>query len=873
MRACDPGSLSDSDLTATAQLLFEQHKYGGVVDLLQKSARLSARLQLLLGRSQLKTGMSSQAVESLTRATETSPEDWETHFYAGCACAHIGEFDRARRSFTLAIERNPDCGRCFLQRGHAHQKQGELHQAWRDYLEAERLGLTFGPAAGFESIGLFAATLGDHALARQALARAFQRGRRSEPLLYYLGWSSLQQGRFTDGVQAWSLLAEQIGADHRLAVEMREQLHAAQQFAAVAAPPPLSVGLLSRAIREQDFKQAADGLAAPKVMRALERLDETRADQVAAAVATLYVMADMRSAATGILELRQRRDATSHCAAHGLFLIGYWDAIATDKSHANGMDDESRQRLIRNAVMLLTNESFWSEWTARRQQTYGVDADSKESGSQLRSQFERFLLECWPLETSTGLHLRIELAGARALQAAGGLTGLQNGSGCQSPGPAAVVHFGFQDQLAARIRAAFDQEAQESAARRFTEFYLARLRGHFPDLSSLLAEDEGSDLTWARYFSQLAEAQVLVEYGRPQDAVNVLPRAACRLCVGKSAGSEGDGIPFCICREDCDRFRQENPGFAQLEYAHDVLRRHAALLCCDAHLALADRPLTTNPINVETCLRHWHDALAVARRTHLADRVEKSLGRRAQGRAVALLEQRDADTAIEILCGAHAICEGAARDELAKHLADAYFSRAAAVSHTVEGKDERAARDIWANVEGDLRRCLELNPVSLQILRDFPRVLVQNADEYAKGDPLAASRRLLEARKVAQAGLQQFPQDEELHCVYSAVMSFSPQLVPELLETGDRLAAEEKHCDSFEHYWAAHELRRGVGFAARRPLASERICRASAVAAFDLVRRGRRGDAGDLVERVLEDFAGCEDAIPLHLLKKSLRSE
>jgi tetratricopeptide (TPR) repeat protein len=130
----------------------------------------SAREHFDLGKSYLRSGDSTRALEQFHRGAALRPQDFWLNFYEGLCAYRLEHFEEAVGAFRVAIALSPSSGECYYNRGLAYQTLGRLDLALADYDRALELNENFADAA--LNRGVVRYRLGRHSAARRDLDRA-----------------------------------------------------------------------------------------------------------------------------------------------------------------------------------------------------------------------------------------------------------------------------------------------------------------------------------------------------------------------------------------------------------------------------------------------------------------------------------------------------------------------------------------------------------------------------------------------------------------------------------------------------------------------------------------------------------------------------
>ncbi|MGH8909399.1 MAG: tetratricopeptide repeat protein [Egibacteraceae bacterium] len=106
----------------------------------QDATDVVMRARIGLGRVELMRGSPDRALGWFLNARQVAPDAWEPLYWQGCAQGWLGDHPGAERSFTAALELNPQEHSLAVQRAYARFKMGDRQAALDDLLAAERAG-------------------------------------------------------------------------------------------------------------------------------------------------------------------------------------------------------------------------------------------------------------------------------------------------------------------------------------------------------------------------------------------------------------------------------------------------------------------------------------------------------------------------------------------------------------------------------------------------------------------------------------------------------------------------------------------------------------------------------------------------------------
>jgi tetratricopeptide (TPR) repeat protein len=127
-----------------------------------------------LGRSLLRSGNLTAALEELKEAIALRPSDFWAHFYSGVCAYRRAQYAEAVHAFGVAIALAPTSAECYYNRGLVYAAWGKRGEAIRDYDRALRMAPDLGVAA--LNRGILHYQNGHHTQAKADLEQALQSG-------------------------------------------------------------------------------------------------------------------------------------------------------------------------------------------------------------------------------------------------------------------------------------------------------------------------------------------------------------------------------------------------------------------------------------------------------------------------------------------------------------------------------------------------------------------------------------------------------------------------------------------------------------------------------------------------------------------------
>jgi tetratricopeptide (TPR) repeat protein len=572
----------------------------------------------------------------------------------------------------------------------------------------------------------------------------------------------------------------------------------------------LICGRILRFVRANAWSDAA-GLLLHTLAKDPEGQDRMQHDtRTAAAVAVVCVMGGKRQQATDICERARRGDLKDHTITHFLFASGYWAAsrIALDVApQDNGENEQHWRQVSENATLLLNAGDYCSEWCTTRSRVYEVTY-REETVSAFQQAIEQRLLERLPISSGAGMGFRIELNGARALQALGGLPIPDPRAQPVICGPAMLRRLSLAGALGLFVR--------------------DRVESRVASLSKV-----GRIM---RYYSSLARATTMLEFGRPRVALQALESARCEACAAAPPGLD-PRLPR-LCRPGCMNFAFRNPAYSQLDRGAERLFRDAVELAADASIAIADGHIASGKISTAAVSSAWSNALFFAQSIDVSASMEGTIAHRVQASSWSLLEKERFDEAVDILEAAYAL-RLSFRTQLAGKLAEALNYRGV---HRADATppDTQAAYE-------DFQRSVSLNPYVPGVWRNLLLALRDLA--INSGLPRAGPL-LIEARGYLAKVRDEFPSESWLDDVTGSLETSFRRIAYDLNELGLSTAAESLFKNGADLLRMASELAPDV------EELRQNFCKVSTELALALFRSGRVEEARQVLR---EAYQRCPD--------------
>jgi hypothetical protein len=298
------------------------------------------------------------------------------------------------------------------------------------------------------------------------------------------------------------------------------------------------------------------------------------------------------------------------------------------------------------------------------------------------------------------------------------------------------------------------------------------------------ASDEISDEQVSRYcaaFSRLGRAQALLEAGRPERALAMLPpihgrrlTESTRCDCADRSGNRPPGVEPC---SSCRRFRTEDPAYLRLGGRDARLLQDAALIAVRCHLKVArGAALGDEDRGVDVAEAAVDAVLELARTAGLAARVRPEVIDFATTAVEAMVTARtDAgarlDRAVELITRVRGK-RGLGNDETLRSIhGTALCDRA---QRFVIGGDDLELPD-YESAIADLRQAVRLSPTLLRAREGLAHTLVQRCThrQWTASD----EESLAEALAVASEGLRVAPGTARLLEAVKAVASQARSMI------------------------------------------------------------------------------------------------
>lgn len=470
------------------------------------------------------------------------------------------------------------------------------------------------------------------------------------------------------------------------------------------------------------------------------------------------------------LEQLQQRSPLDLWVAHSLGLLCFWQAgVATSQPERSSL----LYAAALNLALVIENDVYWQQWVEERAATYEIPIGAQVAQSareSLRNQIHRSFTATSP-EVEDAFHL--EARAIRLLHQAVSRPPAKSRAPICGPLLARQLHM---HQEIGQFVAGLQTPAGEWAE------LLERLRDlmeEIPAGANVAPFDTQAKGRLMAYFSQLAYPALYLDQKRPLHTLNALTRSVCPECVGyhsASAASSRLALPR-TCSDDCPQFAENNPAFYKLANRAATLWQHAVDLAVEAHLLLAEQCLAASSPHVESTIRHWQDALEMARARGNAERLHSTIADMAIIRATALEQNARSNDAISLLEATLAVSTEA---RLRGKLAEMLTNRGVMAGNSGQ----------WEQATVDLRQAYALNP-HVHRTRDSLVTAVRSfAAEQFRATDFAAARPLLqEAIQVLNDSLGRAPTDATLRTTLMKVETeLSTVNSAEAAVSGDPLA-------------------------------------------------------------------------------------
>jgi tetratricopeptide (TPR) repeat protein len=581
--------------------------------------------------------------------------------------------------------------------------------------------------------------------------------------------------------------------------------------------------LLAQMLSECALRDARQGdwAKASSSLEELLSLDSERADLVerdpgiARAVAAAFLLGGRRKGALSIWDKSQAGQVSDFVSAHFLFTCHYWTALHEENPVKAA---QAWRKAIGNAVLLFHADEYWAAWCADRQMRYAVGITHRTIFDLVR-RLETLLLGRLPLTSPEGLELRVELAAARALEQLGGMPSPSGEKRTLVCGP-----FMMGNLRCAQLFGRFVSERLDPGAN--------------PD------GEKNAMRRLLRCFSRLGLAQVLLEEGRPHEALDELGRACCGMCLAKRKRTEIEQWEPCICKSSCSHFSLGNPAYADLPDREARLRMDAAELAADAHLAMANAMMASPSRRLEDIRASWREARRLANLAEAQERIEKELATRVLGRAAALNSEDRLEDSIQLLAAAHEFCDQRFLGDIAGRLAECLNRRAV--------REGGAENPQWDAANEDWRQSIELNPYVPERWGDRAVGLRSRAAELTHVDPHRSVRLLREADQLLADAAARFP-DLGDWAKQRAQVGNVMRLLGKVLNNRAIESAHGEDEQNLKDLQLAHEL------VPEDPTVKENLRQIAREYAVKLWGRGEREKAIEVIQTALSWFPDDSD--------------
>jgi tetratricopeptide (TPR) repeat protein len=461
---------------------------------------------------------------------------------------------------------------------------------------------------------------------------------------------------------------------------------------------------------------------------------------------TLLLTADGRRGAGGVLEARATaRGADDPASCHNLalfhFVDGEMDAARGDFEGAV----ESWEKSIAYLCVALSNQTYMTEWTSRRLESY-ESSTSMEAAAHIEECLLRYYeaaFKKWsehltgrdmPAEAARlsdlSLSLRAELQGARLLAKLGGFSVTPRRAAVLCAGPMFVSMIGWERSFArflsqVKIRQAGSVASSES------DPLLALL-----DLVAQLEAEEKEGVVDVSVKEQVEKLFSVMRFAAVHQAEGNLEAALQRLREVRGAYKPTAAPSRRRRAEPLGRrggvsLSLRSPAFAR-DRSSKRFRELAVKYEIELLTALGEQEIASLDGRLASGIQYWREALALAHDGEQHLQVVESIRETALGRAYVLQDKHENEQAIKLLEEAYALCDG---EELRSLISRLYAIEG--VSACNKGELEQAITS--------LRYAAHLNPHSLYAQGNLARVLLFEVEEVRDEDPTWALALLEEA--------------------------------------------------------------------------------------------------------------------------------
>ena len=460
----------------------------------------------------------------------------------------------------------------------------------------------------------------------------------------------------------------------------------------------------------------------------------------------ILILAGHRDEARHLCEELLSKNPTNSRISHYLALLFYSEAKHYEESADYDRANDLWKQTIAHWTRVLADDSYWNAWCCWRQSVYGkrhADYLSDPIKAAVRLELQQYLTNEFSFyadsywsqdnQTRTNQHRSLEICyicerhGSAALGAAGGLRLKDNQT--LVCGRLLLRQLGLQHLLSELVA---EVQNRLDAYQKLDTF--KALESESPSISS-----EVCDLL-RFYFSDLAESAALVSIDKSKEAIDEL-----------------SSIPVAI--ED---FEQRNPSYACLILAIQRYRRDIADLTIRAQMSISRRQVVLAPPNLSAIKSIWRDVINEGCAASIEGMAAKAISDLVLAR-IDYLKDDQSRPEIERQNEAVAILE------IASAVSDIVHK--SIVSALVEALSYRG----WARFNNDtdypgavsdLRRAFELYPNHPRMREEFCQMLINYADHRIEANQKAMATSMLEqAKRVAEQGLQTYPDNESLKMI------------------------------------------------------------------------------------------------------------
>ncbi len=418
-----------------------------------------------------------------------------------------------------------------------------------------------------------------------------------------------------------------------------------------------------------------------------------------------------------------------------------WGVFSNSVAHnllEKGMVEEAYttfEIVISNFAYVLLNDCFWINWTASRKASYNAEINSDHI-SYLKSKIEKNIMEfvtqkmissnnskAKDLSWRLNLAWELELEAVKSLMKTKGFKYSKNGKSHEIGfGPLFMKH----RNLEARLKEFINNNSKQKSRNNIDFIYqLLKIYKDKP-IDELEKPDNKELKKIKRMFSCLGICEALVLKKHFEESLGFL---------------ENDAFT-----ENHDNELFESEEITQLQFE----------MTTDTQLLIAEQLVRKNQPDLEKAVGSWQLALASSKKWNGYEVTKRKIINTSIGRAQTL-RKKDIDDAIQLLEAVYSILSDG---KVSGFLVELLRNRA--IKKANRSVKENNVSSLETNLP-DLRKAMELNPHSKQIILDLYQILRScSYMRYDKGEKDKAISLINEALKTVEGGLVYFRNDIKL---------------------------------------------------------------------------------------------------------------